>query len=209
MSNEWIERIKKAQRKTMVKIYSGKYGVYDRVYIGDYEELKKRLPEEELQKAYIEVISRNQAIDLLNIVNLDARIEPGAIIREEVEIGFEAIVMMGAILNIGARIGEQTMIDMGAVIGGRAEIGKRCHIGANAVIAGVIEPASALPVVIEDDVLIGANAVVLEGVRVKKGAVVGAGAIVTKDVEENCVVVGVPAKVIDIRKNEFLEKGLR
>ena len=81
--------------------------------------------------------------------------------------------MMGAILNIGAVVGEGTMIDMGVVLGGRATVGKHCHIGAGTVLAGVIEPASATPVIIEDDVFIGANAVVIEGVRVGQGAVVG------------------------------------
>ena len=109
--------------------------------------------------------------------------------------------MMGAIINIGAVIGEGTMIDMGAVLGGRAIVGKRCHIGAGTVLAGVVEPPSAQPVVIEDDVVIGANAVVIEGVRVGAGAVVAAGAVVIGDVEPGVVVAGVPARVIK-RKDE-------
>ena len=88
------------------------------------------------------------------------------------------------------------MIDMGAVLGGRATVGARCHVGAGTVLAGVVEPASATPVVIEDDVLIGANAVVLEGVRVGRGAVVAAGAVVVEDVPAGAVVAGVPARVI-------------
>lgn len=103
---------------------------------------------------------------------------------------------MGAIINIGAVVGEGTMIDMGAVLGGRATVGARCHVGAGTVLAGVVEPASATPVVIEDDVLIGANAVVLEGVRVGRGAVVAAGAVVVEDVPAGAVVAGVPARVI-------------
>ena len=78
-------------------------------------------------------------------------------IREQVEIGKNAVIMMGALINIGASIGENTMIDMGAILGGRATVGKNCHIGAGSVLAGVIEPASAVPVVIEDDVMIGAK----------------------------------------------------
>ena len=104
--------------------------------------------------------------------------------------------MMGAVINIGASIGEKTMIDMNTVIGGRAIVGSNCHIGAGAVLAGVVEPPSANPVIIEDGVLIGANAVVLEGIKVGKGSVIAAGSIVVKDVEPYTVVAGVPAKLL-------------
>ena len=122
------------------------------------------------------------------------------------ELGNNAVVMMGAILNIGAVVGDGSMIDMGAVLGGRATVGKNCHIGAGAVLAGVVEPASATPVVVEDDVLIGANAVVLEGVRVGRGAVVAAGAVVTQDVPENAVVAGCPARVIKMKDEKTAGK---
>lgn len=115
--------------------------------------------------------------------------------------------MMGAILNIGAVVGKGTMIDMGAVLGGRATVGERCHIGAGAVLAGVIEPASAQPVIIEDDVLIGANAVVIEGVRVGKGSVVAAGSIVIQDVPEGVVVAGVPARVVKQKDEQTNQKS--
>lgn len=70
------------------------------------------------------------------------------------------------------------------------------------MLAGVIEPPSANPVVLEDDVLIGANAVVIEGVRIGKGAVVGAGSIVTKDVPAGAVVVGNPARIVKEEKDD-------
>ena len=72
-------------------------------------------------------------------------------------------------------------------------------MGAGCVLAGVVEPASATPVVIEDDVLLGANSVVIEGCRVGKGAVVAAGAVVTEDVPAGAVVAGCPARVIKMK----------
>ncbi|MCT1925799.1 2,3,4,5-tetrahydropyridine-2,6-dicarboxylate N-acetyltransferase [Staphylococcus pasteuri] len=144
----------------------------------------------------IEMDRRNSAIPLKDLTNTNARIEPGAFIREQAIIEDGAVVMMGATINIGAVVGEGTMVDMNATLGGRATTGKNVHVGAGAVLAGVIEPPSASPVVIEDNVLIGANAVILEGVRVGEGAIVAAGAIVTQDVPAGAVVAGTPAKVI-------------
>lgn len=151
---------------------------------------------EAFTKVRIENDRRNSAIPMLDLKGINARIEPGAIIRDMVEIGDNAVIMMGAVINLGAVIGEGTMIDMNVVVGGRGTIGKNCHIGAGAVIAGVIEPPSALPVIIEDDVVIGGNAVVLEGVRVGRGSVVAAGAVVTEDVPPGVVVAGMPARII-------------
>lgn len=168
------------------------------VIFGDWKDVKDFLTEnqDKIEDYVVENDGRNSAIPLLDKKEINARIEPGAVIRDQVKIGDQAVIMMGAVINIGAEIGEGTMIDMGAILGGRATVGKNAHVGAGAVLAGVIEPPSADPVVIEDDVLIGANAVVLEGVRVGKGAVVAAGAIVVDDVEPYTVVAGVPARKI-------------
>jgi len=145
---------------------------------------------------HIEIRARNSALPLADLTKYRARIEPGAIIRDLVEIGDNAVIMMGAVLNVGAVIGKGTMIDMNVVVGGRAIIGADCHIGAGAVVAGVVEPPSATPVIIEDNVLVGANAVILEGVRIGANSVIGAGAVVTKDVPPFSVAAGMPAKVI-------------
>lgn len=218
-AKEIIQFINKAEKKTPVKLYLKEnkpvefdnctvFGCGDKIVFGDWKDIKCVLEShsEDIDKLIIENDCRNTAIPLLDMKGVNARIEPGAIIRDQVEIGEKVVVMMGAIINIGASIGDGTMIDMGAILGGRATVGNNCHIGAGSVLAGVIEPPSASPVVIEDDVLIGANAVVLEGVRIGKGAVVAAGAIVIEDVPENTVVAGVPAEIIKKRDSVHSEK---
>ncbi len=168
------------------------------VLFGEHSDIEKFLSENKssIKSFELEYDRRNSAIPLLDTRYVDARIEPGAVIRDKVLIHKNAVVMMGSVINIGSEIGENTMIDMNAVLGARATVGNNCHIGAGAVLAGVLEPPSADPVVIEDNVLIGANAVVLEGVRIGKGAVVAAGSVVTKNVEPETVVAGIPARVI-------------
>lgn len=211
---ELIDKIANGEKKTPVRVYlkskknfmlpkAKVFGNQDKIIFADWCDIKDILQEhvDDIEDIVIETDRRNSTVPLLDVKELDARIEPGAIIREHVTIGKKVIVMMGAILNIGCVIGDETMIDMGAVIGGRALIGKRVHVGANAVIAGVLEPACAIPVQIDDDVLIGANAVILEGIHIHSGAVIAAGAIVTKDVDANCVVGGMPAQIMKQRKD--------
>lgn len=218
-AQEIIRFIAEAEKKTPVKLYvkekssvdfgSAKvFGAGDKIVFGDWKELEAILAEnaDKIEDVVIENDRRNSAVPMLDVKNIPARIEPGAIIRDQVEIGQGAVIMMGAIINIGAVIGENTMIDMGAVLGGRATVGKHCHIGAGAVLAGVIEPASATPVIIEDDVLVGANAVIIEGVHVGKNAVVAAGAVVISDVPDNAVVAGCPAKVIKMKDENTSQK---
>lgn len=149
---------------------------------------------------------RNSAIPLLDLTNINARIEPGALIRDQVTIGDNAVIMMGAVINIGAKVGSRSMIDMNAVLGARAEVGINSHVGAGAILAGVLEPPSATPVIVGDNCLIGANAVVLEGVKVRNGAIVAAGSIVTKDVPENAVVAGVPARILKYKDSDLIDK---
>lgn len=176
-------------------------GMDSYILIGDYAVVQSVLQKSKrtVKYVYIENDRRNSALPLLDLKNVTARIEPGAIIRDKVTIGKDCIIMMGAVINIGAEIGARTMIDMNAVIGARGIIGKDCHIGAGAVIAGVLEPPSAAPVIIKDRVLVGANAVVLEGIHIGNNSVIAAGAVVTKDVKPNSVMAGIPATLHKIR----------
>ncbi len=171
----------------------------DYILIGDWDEIKKIIVEQ--KDIYVDIKGRFQAVPMIDLRKIEARVEPGAIIRDGAKIGKDSIILMGAVVNIGAEIGERTMIDMNAVIGARAIIGRDCHIGAGSVIAGVLEPPSAEPVIIEDNVIVGANAVILEGVKVGKGSIVGAGAVVVDNVPEGKVVAGVPAKIIKDAKD--------
>lgn len=210
-AREIISYIRDSKKVTPVKVYmNGNFERLNfegckvfgegssRVIFGEWEVIKEVIDanEDSITDYVVENDRRNSAIPTLDLKGINARIEPGCVIRDKVTIGDNAVIMMGASINIGSVIGPGTMIDMNAVLGGRATVGKNCHIGAGAVLAGVIEPPSATPVIVEDDVLVGANAVVLEGVRIGKGAVVAAGAIVTEDVEPGVVVAGSPARVI-------------
>ena len=216
-----IEYIRTSEKKTPVKVYIWETAPVEfpgchvflaapghRIVFGDWKDIAPVLESAADRISHVEIENdrRNSAIPMLDMKNIPARIEPGAIIREQVEIGKNAVIMMGAILNIGAIVGEGTMIDMGAVLGGRATVGKNCHVGAGAVLAGVIEPASATPVIVEDNVLIGANAVVIEGCHIGENAVVAAGAVVVGDVPANAVVAGCPARIIKMKDDKTAGK---
>ncbi|MBQ3215417.1 MAG: 2,3,4,5-tetrahydropyridine-2,6-dicarboxylate N-acetyltransferase [Oscillospiraceae bacterium] len=220
-AQEIIEYIRTSEKKTPVKVYVWESAPVEfpgcqvflsapghKIVFGDWKDVAPALEAGKTSITHYEIENncRNSAIPMLDVKDIPARIEPGAIIREQVEIGKNAVIMMGAIINIGAVIGDGTMIDMGAVLGGRATVGNNCHVGAGAVLAGVVEPASATPVIVEDNVLIGANAVVIEGCRIGENAVVAAGAIVVSDVPANAVVAGCPAKIIKMKDEKTAGK---
>ena len=218
-AQEIIEYIRTSEKKTPVKVYVWEKTPVDfpgcqvfqaaegqKIVFGDWKDVSPVLAANEFVHIEVENNCRNSAIPMLDLKDIPARIEPGAIMREQVQIGKNAVIMMGAILNIGAIVGEGTMIDMGAVLGGRAIVGKNCPVGAGAVLAGVVEPASATPVIVEDNVLIGANAVVIEGCRIGEGAVVAAGAVVVSDVPAGAVVAGCPARIIKMKDEKTAGK---
>jgi 2,3,4,5-tetrahydropyridine-2-carboxylate N-succinyltransferase len=111
------------------------------------------------------------------------RIVPGgSSIRDGVYIARGVICMPPMFVNVGAYVGENTMIDSHALVGSCAQVGRNCHISAGSQIGGVLEPVGALPVIIEDDVLVGGNSGVYEGTIVKRGAVLGTGTILNRSI---------------------------
>ena len=103
----------------------------------------------------------------------------GSAVREGAFIGRGVICMPPMYINIGAYVGECTLVDSHALVGSCAQIGAKVHISAGAQIGGVIEPVGALPVIIEDEVLVGGNTGIYEGAVVKRRAVIGAGTVLT------------------------------
>jgi 2,3,4,5-tetrahydropyridine-2-carboxylate N-succinyltransferase len=109
------------------------------------------------------------------------RVVPGgSSVREGAYIGRDVICMPPMFVNIGAWVGDGTLVDSHALIGSCAQIGRRVHVSAAAQIGGVLEPVGALPVIVEDDVLIGGNCGVYEGTRICEQAVIAAGVVLTR-----------------------------
>jgi 2,3,4,5-tetrahydropyridine-2-carboxylate N-succinyltransferase len=109
------------------------------------------------------------------------RIVPGgSSVRDGVYLGQNVTCMPPMYINVGAYVDDGTMVDSHALVGSCAQVGKNCHISAASQIGGVLEPIGALPVIIEDDVLIGGNCGVYEGTIVKRRAVLGTGTILNR-----------------------------
>ena len=122
--------------------------------------------------------------DTLPLKKMDAtmgvRVVPGgSSIRDGAYVGKGVICVPPMYVNIGAYVGESSLIDSHALVGSCAQVGRRVHISAGAQIGGVIEPVGAVPVIIEDDVLVGGNTGIYEGAVIKTRAVIGAGTILT------------------------------
>jgi 2,3,4,5-tetrahydropyridine-2,6-dicarboxylate N-succinyltransferase len=119
------------------------------------------------------------------------RIVPGgSSIRDGVYVAKGVTCMPPMYVNVGAYVDEGTMVDSHALVGSCAQIGKKCHISAAAQIGGVLEPIGALPVIIEDEVLVGGNSGVYEGTVVKKRAVLGSGTILNRSTPVYDVITG-------------------
>ena len=106
----------------------------------------------------------------------------------------KGVILMPGYVNIGARVGEGSMVDTWATVGSCAQVGARVHLSGGVGIGGVLEPPQAAPVIIEDDAFIGSRAIVVEGVRVRAGAVLGAGVVLTAS-----------TPIVDVRGDEAVE----
>jgi 2,3,4,5-tetrahydropyridine-2-carboxylate N-succinyltransferase len=111
------------------------------------------------------------------------RIVPGgSAVRSGAHVGPGVVIMPPAYVNVGAYVGEGTMIDSHALVGSCAQVGRRVHLSAGAMLGGVLEPVGALPVIVEDEVLVGGNCGVYEGAIVGRRAVLGSGVLLTGSV---------------------------
>ena len=111
------------------------------------------------------------------------RIVPGgSAVRAGAHVAPGVVIMPPAYVNVGAYVGEDTMIDSHALVGSCAQVGRRVHISAGAMLGGVLEPVGALPVIVEDEVLVGGNCGVYEGAIIGRRAVLGSGVILTGSV---------------------------
>lgn len=116
----------------------------------------------------------------LPVAERGIRIVPGgSAVRRGAHVGDRVTVMPPAYINVGAYVDEETMVDSHALVGSCAQIGARVHLSAGAQIGGVLEPVGQRPVIVENDALIGGNTGIYEGVRIRKGAVVAAGCVIT------------------------------
>ena len=121
------------------------------------------------------------------------RVVPHAIARYGSFVA-SGVILMPSYVNIGAYVDSGTMVDTWATVGSCAQIGKNVHLSGGVGIGGVLEPVQANPVIIEDDCFIGSRCIVVEGVRVRKGAVLGAGVTLTQS-----------TKILDVSGNEVVE----
>lgn len=128
-----------------------------------------------------------------NYKELGVRVVPHAIARYGAYLS-KGVIMMPSYVNIGAYVDEGTMVDTWSTVGSCAQIGKNVHLSGGVGIGGVLEPLQAAPVIIEDGAFIGSRCIVVEGVRVKKEAVLGANVVLTKS-----------TKIIDVTGDEPIE----
>jgi 2,3,4,5-tetrahydropyridine-2-carboxylate N-succinyltransferase len=157
--------------------------------------------------------------DTLPLKRFDAqsavRVVPGgSTVRDGAYLGRGVICMPPMYINIGAWVGDGTLVDSHALVGSCAQIGSRVHLSAAAQIGGVLEPVGALPVIIEDDVLVGGNCGVYEGAIVKRRAVLASGVILTRstpiyDLPNERIIEAAPGEPLIVPEGAVVVPGAR
>lgn len=164
-----------------------------------------------------QLVAKDGFVDKHNIwaremsVDHGVRLVPGgSSIRKGAYVSKGVVIMPPAYVNIGAYVDQGTMVDSHALVGSCAQIGKNVHLSAGVQIGGVLEPIGLTPVVIEDDAFIGAGSVIVEGICVKKGAVIAPGVVLS---QATSVYDAVNEKVLDrgsaIPENAVVVPGTR
>jgi 2,3,4,5-tetrahydropyridine-2-carboxylate N-succinyltransferase len=152
---EWVTH---AWVKTAILLYFGIQPM-QKLEVGPFEYYDKVPLKRNLDSAKVRVVPPG-------VVRYGAFLEPGALV-------------MPGYVNIGAYVGSGTMVDTWATVGSCAQIGRDCHLSGGVGIGGVLEPAQAQPVIVEDGAFLGSRAIVVEGVRIGREAVIGAGVVLT------------------------------
>jgi 2,3,4,5-tetrahydropyridine-2-carboxylate N-succinyltransferase len=143
------------------------------------------------------------------------RVVPGGTsVRAGVYLAPGVTIMPPSFINVGAWIGESTMVDSHVLVGSCAQIGARVHMSAGVQIGGVLEPPGRRPVIVEDEVFVGAQVALLEGVLVQMGAVIAAGVILTGtsrvyDLVNECVIVGTLDEPLAVPAGAVVVPGVR
>lgn len=148
-------------------------------------------------------------------IDSGVRIVPGgSSVRDGAYLGRGVICIPPMYINIGAWVGDETLIDSHALVGSCAQVGSRVHVSAGAQIGGVLEPVGAMPVIVEDDVLIGGNCGVYEGAVVKRRAVLASGTILTAstpiyDTTNGTIIQAAPGEPLVVPEGAVVVPGTR
>lgn len=143
------------------------------------------------------------------------RIVPGGTsLRKGSFIAEGVIVMPPTYVNVGAYVDSGTLLDSNVLVGSCAQVGKNCHLSAGVQIGGVLEPINSTPVIIEDDVFVGGNSGIYEGVQVRKDAVISSGVIITAstpiyDLVNECVITKNDEGILEVPENAVVVPGSR
>jgi 2,3,4,5-tetrahydropyridine-2-carboxylate N-succinyltransferase len=169
----------------------------------------------EMQESVLSFVDKNTFPVRRFSLSDNLRVVPGgSSVRTGAYVASSVICMPPMFINVGAYVDEGTMVDSHALVGSCAQIGKRVHISAAAQIGGVLEPINGRPVIIEDDVLVGGNCGVYEGTLVRRGAVLGAGTILTRSTPVHDIVRGdvyraTPDRALEIPEGAVVVPGSR